>query len=77
MDIKHFALFDWVGQDLVVMKWINTTDNCADPMTKYVYRTSSLLYLRTVIIIENVSRIYGNQIKDMLQYEEDVRTCDQ
>ena len=38
MDIKHFALLDWVERDLVVMKRINTTDNYADSMTKSLGR---------------------------------------
>ena len=39
MDIKHFSLLDWVERDLVFMKRINTTDNCADAMTKALGRT--------------------------------------
>ena len=38
MDIKHFAILDWVERDLVVMKRINTTDNYADSMTKSLGR---------------------------------------
>ena len=34
MDIKYFALTDWVERDLLIMKRINTTDNYSDSMTK-------------------------------------------
>jgi len=34
MDIKHFALLDWVEQDMLVLETIPTTDNVADAMTK-------------------------------------------
>jgi hypothetical protein len=34
MDIKYFALCDWVNQDLICLEWINTKINTADPFTK-------------------------------------------
>jgi hypothetical protein len=34
MDIKHFAILDWVEQDLMVLKRISTHDNAADHFTK-------------------------------------------
>jgi len=34
MDIKKFALLDWVEQDLVILKSIKTAENAADGMTK-------------------------------------------
>ena len=34
VDIKHFALLDWVEHDLIIMKQIHTAHNCADSMTK-------------------------------------------
>lgn len=34
IDIKKFALLDWVERDLLIMKCISTTDNDADGMTK-------------------------------------------
>jgi hypothetical protein len=34
MDIKHFALLDWVEQDLLQLQHISTHDNAADAMTK-------------------------------------------
>ena len=38
VDIKRFALLDWVEHDLMIMKRINTADNCADSMTKSLGR---------------------------------------
>jgi hypothetical protein len=40
MDIKTFALQDWVKRDLLCLQRINTGDNYADAMTKS-FRTSS------------------------------------
>lgn len=34
MDIKYFALLDWVERDLLVLKRINTTNHYSDSMTK-------------------------------------------
>lgn len=42
MDIKHFALLDWVEQDLLVLEHIKTSDNIADAMTKTLNK--SLFY---------------------------------
>ena len=38
VDIKKFALLDWIQHDLLIMQRINTTDNCADSMTKSLGR---------------------------------------
>lgn len=38
MDIKHFALLDWVEQDLLKLEHISTHDNAADAMTKPLTR---------------------------------------
>lgn len=34
MDIKKFALLDWVEQDLMILQNIKSTDNAADTMSK-------------------------------------------
>ena len=34
LELKKFALLDWVQRDLLLMKRISTNDNCADGMTK-------------------------------------------
>jgi len=38
MDIKHFALIDWVEQDILQLQQISTHDNAADAMTKPLTR---------------------------------------
>ena len=39
MEIKTFALQEWVERDLIRLKRINTTDNYSDVMTKATGRT--------------------------------------
>jgi hypothetical protein len=34
IEIKHFALLDWVEQDIITLKSISTHNNAADAMTK-------------------------------------------
>ena len=34
MDLKHFAIQDWVENDLLISKWIATTNNVSDSITK-------------------------------------------
>ena len=38
VDVKKFALLDWVEQDLVIMKRVKTSDNAADGLTKSLGR---------------------------------------
>jgi hypothetical protein len=38
MDIKHFALLDWVEQDMLILETIPTTENVSDAMTKTLNR---------------------------------------
>jgi hypothetical protein len=38
LDIRHFALLDWVEQDLVSLAPIKTSINCSDAMTKSLNR---------------------------------------
>jgi len=42
MDIKHFALLDWVEQDLLILEHVQTSDNITDAMTKIL--NSALFY---------------------------------
>jgi hypothetical protein len=42
IDIKHFALLDWVERDMVILHAISTHDNAADAMTKTL--TKQLFY---------------------------------
>jgi KUP system potassium uptake protein len=39
IEIKHFALLDWVEQDLLILHRIPTSENVADAMTKTLSRT--------------------------------------
>jgi hypothetical protein len=34
MDIKKFAIIDWVEQDLIILKSVCTAENAADGLTK-------------------------------------------
>jgi hypothetical protein len=43
IDIKHFAIQDWVKEDLLQLRRIDTSDNYADVMTK---ATGRILYYR-------------------------------
>ncbi len=35
MDIKKFALLDWVEEDLMILQSIKTAENAANGMTNY------------------------------------------
>ena len=39
MDIKYFALQNWIDEDLIALKHIATHDNESDAMTKNLGRT--------------------------------------
>jgi hypothetical protein len=39
IDIKHFALLDWVEQDMIILEDIPTSENVADSMTKTLSKT--------------------------------------
>jgi hypothetical protein len=56
MDIKHFALQEWVECDLIYLKRISTADNCADIMTKVTAQT--LFYQHMDFILEKITPIY-------------------
>ena len=58
MDIKKFILQDWIQQDLIIMKRINTADNYADGMTKSVGR--QLFYSHFDHILGNIPPDYIN-----------------
>ena len=56
MEIKHFALQEWVARDLIRLKRISTTDNYADVMTKATGRT--LFYRHTNYILGKIIPTY-------------------
>ena len=39
LDLKHFALQDWIEKDLLFLRWVSTTNNCSDSLTKALGRT--------------------------------------
>jgi hypothetical protein len=43
LDLRKFALLDWIQHDLILMKRISTNDNCSDGMTK---QTGKQLFYR-------------------------------
>ena len=58
MDIKAFALQDWVERDLLLLKQISTNDNDSDVMTKATDRT--IFYRHTEYIMGIVIPEYTN-----------------
>ena len=45
VEIRHYAILDWVEQDLINIKKIHTHDNCSDTLTKPLAKT--LFYRHT------------------------------
>ena len=52
MEVKHFAIQDWVEQDLILLEQIPTTDNSADSFTKALSRT--LFYKHSDVIMGRI-----------------------
>ena len=59
MDIKHFAIQQWVDQDLIRLKQINTTDNYSDLLTKATGRT--IFYRHMNYILGKIAPQYCRQ----------------
>jgi hypothetical protein len=51
IDIKTFVLTDWVSGDLITLKTIFSSDNCADHLTKALPKT--LFYRHTDTLMED------------------------
>ena len=49
MDIKKFALLDWVERDLMILKCIKTNDNAADTMTKSLCKQLFYRHIDTIM----------------------------
>jgi deoxyuridine 5'-triphosphate nucleotidohydrolase len=64
MDIKTFAIQEWVERDLLTLKRINTSDNYADVMTKQTGRT--LFYRHMNYILGKIRPTYVMQNKATL-----------
>ena len=65
MDIKTFALQEWVERDLIRLKRINTTDNYSDVMTKATGRT--LFYRHMNYILGKITPSYCRQNLSILK----------
>jgi hypothetical protein len=57
MDIRYFALADWVERDLMVLQRVHTSINMADHMTKLLDRT--LFYRHVDYIMGHVPPMYS------------------
>jgi hypothetical protein len=49
IDIKKFAILDWVEQDLMILKTIKTAENAADGMTKPLARQLFSRHVDTIM----------------------------
>jgi hypothetical protein len=49
MDIKKFALLEWVEQDLILLQSIKSSDNAADSMTKSLGRQLFYRHVDTIM----------------------------
>ena len=58
VDLRHFAVVDWVSQDLLLIKKISTHDNTSDTLTKSLGKT--LFYRHTDTIMGNRRSTYNN-----------------
>ena len=67
MDIRHFALQDWVERDLIILKRINTSDNYSDVMTKQVGRSLNyrhMDYIQGKIIPEYAHNVNRHHLRE-------------
>ena len=65
IDIKHFALVDWVEQDLMILEDIPTAENSADSMTK---ATAKILFYR------HMDRIMGRRKPSHVETNDNTNT---
>eukprot|EP00804_Cyclotella_cryptica_P012204 CCRYP_009882-RA/>CCRYP_009882-RA protein AED:0.65 eAED:0.65 QI:0/-1/0/1/-1/0/1/0/147 len=57
MDIRYFALADWVERDIMILERVHTSINMADHMTKILDRT--LFYRRVDHIMGHIPPLYS------------------
>ena len=69
MDIKHFAIQDWVERDMIVLEYIKTDYNSADSLTKPLARTAFYIHLDAIM-----GRIPPKYYKGQLHSTYDNRT---
>ena len=69
MDIKHFVIQQWVEQDLIRLKRINTTDNYSDVLTKATGRTIFYRHMNYILgkIVPQYCRQHLSISKDCSQ----------
>jgi hypothetical protein len=65
MDIKKFTILEWIKRDLLIMKRIDTTLNCADVMTKQTGK--NLFYRHFDYILGHVIPTYVKAEKNEIQ----------
>jgi hypothetical protein len=65
IDLKKFALLEWVKRDLILMKRISTNDNCSDGMTKQTGR--QLFYRHFDYIMGKLIPDYVTSIENLNQ----------
>ena len=71
IDIKHFAIQQWVEQDLLTFKRINTADNPADSLTKSTPRT--LFYRHNEHIMGKIIPKYVTYVRQLKEDMESKR----
>ena len=57
IEMKHFAIQDWVEKDLMILKWVSSQNNCSDSLTKALACT--LQYKHMDYIMGHVSPLYN------------------
>lgn len=67
IDIKQFAQQDWVMEDLIALKRIKTSDNCADVLTKAT-GTSTIFHRHMDLIMGKVIPEYAKHMVNNLTY---------
>lgn len=65
VELKHFAIQDWVQKDLLIMKWISTHNNCSDSFTKAL--TKMLQYKHVDYLMGRVRPLYNLNVNNMIK----------
>ena len=72
LDLKHFAIQDWVENDLLLLKWISSSNNCSDSLTKALGRI--LQYKHMDYIMGRVRPKYSIiNTMNTLQYDQTIQ----
>ena len=61
MDLKHFALLDWVERDLLILRRIKSSDNFTDSLTKPVGK--ELHYRHNDYLLGKIMPKYVSMVK--------------